>query len=105
MMIIWILPWDKDILIAHVVWPLIQDPKAPLHFCRITAAKKGMKVTCVSFTLIGSSLEVSVFVERNLSDKTQTLTVYNVLKPHGRLWDTDNQGERGTYTLSRHCQM
>lgn len=71
MVIIWILPWDKDILIAHVVWPLIQDPKAPLYFCRITAAKKGMKVTCVSFTLIGSSLEVSVFVERNLSDKTQ----------------------------------
>ncbi len=71
MVIIWILPWDKDILIAHVVWTLIQDPRAPLHFCRITAAKKRMKVTCVSFTLIGSSLEVPVFVEHNLSDETQ----------------------------------
>ncbi len=40
MVIIWILPWDKDILIAHVVWPLIQDPKAPLHFAELQRLKK-----------------------------------------------------------------
>jgi len=75
MVIIWKFPWGQYILIAHVVWPLIQNPKAPLHPCRITAAKKRMQVTCVPLTLIESSLEVPVFVEHNLSKTAMTVTL------------------------------
>lgn len=90
MVIIWIFPWAQYILIAHVVWPLIQNPTSPLHSCRITAAKKSMKVTCVPLTLIGSSLEVPVFVQHNLSDKTQ-----HSLHCATTSWQTVGYGQSG----------
>lgn len=43
-LVLWVLPSGQDILVAHVVWPLIHHPGPTLHPNGVTAAQVGMEI-------------------------------------------------------------
>lgn len=69
-LVLWVLPPGQDILVAHVVWPLIHHPGPTLHPDGIAAAQVGVEVRAVAVALIASALEVLVLEEDNLWDNT-----------------------------------
>lgn len=65
-LVVWVLSWAQHILVAHVVWSLIDDPESSLHSDGVAAAKVCVQVARVIVTLVESTLKVSVFVENDL---------------------------------------
>ncbi len=60
----------QDILVTHVVGPLIHHPGTTLHPDGVAAAQVGVEIRAVTVTLIATALEVLVLVEDNLRDIT-----------------------------------
>lgn len=69
-LVLWVLPSGQDILVAHVVWPLIHYPGPTLHPDGVAAAQVGVEIRAVAVTLIATALEVLVLEEDNLWDNT-----------------------------------
>lgn len=66
-LVVWILSPGQNILVAIVVWFLIQHPAATLHLNGVAAVEVGVHVSAVGFTLMGAALEISVLVENDLN--------------------------------------
>lgn len=75
---VWILSWAQHILVAHVVWSLINYPESSLHSDGVAAAEVRVQVAEVIVALVESTLEVSVLVEDDL-EKEYKQTFKNVL--------------------------
>lgn len=67
MLIVRVLSPGQDILVAIVVWFLVQHPAAALHFDGVTAVEVGVHVGAVRVALIGAALEVPVLIEYDLN--------------------------------------
>lgn len=83
-LIVWVLPSGQDVLVAGVVWLLIQHPAATLYLNGVAAAEVGVHVRAVRVALIGAALEVSVLIKYDLDPgenrseaKAQLTTVHN----------------------------
>ena len=64
-----VLPPGQDVLVAHVVGPLVHHPGAALHPDGVAAAQVGVEIRAVVVTLVASALEVLVLVEHDLGEK------------------------------------
>ena len=62
-LVVGILASSQEVLVAHVVWPLIDHPATTLHLDGVTVAEMGVQVGTVGVALIGATLEVLVLVE------------------------------------------
>ena len=62
-LVVGILSPSQKVLVAHVVWPLIDHPATALHLYGVTAAEMDVQVGTVDGALIGATLEVLVLVE------------------------------------------
>ena len=69
-LVLWVLSPCQDILVAHIVGPLVHHPGATLHPDGVAAAQVGVEIRAVAITLIATALEVLVLVEDNLWDDT-----------------------------------
>ncbi len=67
-LVIGVLSPGQNILVAHVVGPLIQNPGATLHTNRVAAAEVGVEFRTVTATLIIATVEVFVFVKHDLEE-------------------------------------
>lgn len=63
---IWILPPGQDILVAHVVGPLVEHPGTTLHSNGVAVTEVSVELWTVSAALIIATLKVSVFIKHNL---------------------------------------
>ena len=66
LLLIRVLPWAQDVLVAHVVGPFVQHPAAALHPDGAAAAEEGAQVRAVAAALIALTLEVPVLKEYDL---------------------------------------
>lgn len=65
-LVVRVLPPGQDILVAHVVGPLIHHPGPTLYTDGVAAAQVDVEVRAVTVALITTALEVLVLVEDNL---------------------------------------
>lgn len=65
-LVVWVLPSHEDILVAHVLGSLIDDPGPTLHPDGVTAAEVGAELRTVTAALVVTTLEVLVLVEEDL---------------------------------------
>lgn len=74
-LVVGVVPSHEDVLVAHVVGPLVDDPCAALHTNGVAAADVGAELRAVTAALIAVTLEVLVLVEEDLQGpKTPTVT-------------------------------
>lgn len=57
-LVVWILCRAQHILVAHVVWSLIDYPESCFHFDGVAAAEIPMKITGVIVALMEKTLKV-----------------------------------------------
>ena len=69
-LVLWVLAAGQDVLVAHVVGPLVHHPGPALHSDGVAAAQVGVEIRAVTVALIATSLEVLVLIEDNLGDNT-----------------------------------
>lgn len=65
-LVIRVLSSPQIVLVAHVVWPLIDHEAATLHPDRVASIEVRVKVRTVAAALMGAPLEVSVLVKYDL---------------------------------------
>lgn len=65
-LVVWILPPHEDILVAHVLGSLIDNPGPTLHPDGVTVAEVGAELSTVTGAFIVTTLEVFVLVEADL---------------------------------------
>lgn len=65
-LVIWVLPSHEDVLVAHIVGSLIDDPGPTLHSDGVTAADVGAELWTVTAAFEVMTLEVLVLVEIDL---------------------------------------
>lgn len=63
-----VLPSGQDVLVAHVVGPLVHHPGPTLHSDGVAAAQVCVEIWAVTVTLITTTLKVLVLVEDNLEE-------------------------------------
>lgn len=61
-----VLPSHEDVLVAHVVGSLVDDPGPALHPDGVTAADVGAELGAVAAAFVVMALEVPVLVEEDL---------------------------------------
>lgn len=76
-LVVIVLPWPDDILVARVVVTLVQNPPATLHLDRVASVDEGLQVGWVPFAVVGLPCKVPVLVEYNL-DRTDTCKIIHV---------------------------
>lgn len=64
-----VLSSGQDVLVAHVVRPLVDHPGAALHPGRVAATQVGVEVGAVAVALIPAPLVALVLVEDDLEGK------------------------------------
>lgn len=70
-----VVPSHEDVLAAHIVGPLVDDPCAALHANGVAAADVGAELGAVTAALVAVTLEVLVLVEEDLrGPRTHTVT-------------------------------
>lgn len=67
-LVVWVLSGAQHILVAHVIWSLIDYPESSFHSDRVAAIEIPLKVTGVIVGLIETALEVFVLVEDYLEN-------------------------------------
>ncbi len=65
-LVVGVLPSHEDVLVAHVLWSLIDDPGPTLHPDGVTVADVGAELRTVTAAFIEMTLEVLVLIEENL---------------------------------------
>lgn len=65
-LIVSVLAPAQEVLVTHKVWLLIHHPASTLHLNGVTAAEMRVQVSAVTAALIGTSLEVLVFIKDDL---------------------------------------
>lgn len=75
-LVVGVLASGQDILVAHVVWSLIDHPGPALHPGGVTTTQVGVEVRAVAVAFIPATLEVLVLIEDDLEDGTQVLLLY-----------------------------
>lgn len=74
-LVVGVVPSHEDVLAAHVVGPLVDDPRAALHANGVAAADVGAELGAVTAALVAVTLEVLVLVEEDLrGPRTPTVT-------------------------------
>lgn len=66
MLVVCVLPWAQDVLVALVVGFLIKHPGPALHPRRVAAAEVAVQVGTVGAALIAAALEIIFLVECDL---------------------------------------
>lgn len=74
-LVVWILPWAQDILVAFVVWSLINYPESPLDPDGVAVAEVRVQFAGVIIALVELTLKVSVLVEDDLETEKRVLSV------------------------------
>lgn len=75
-----VLPPGQDVLITHVVWPLVHYPGPTLHTDGVAAAQVRVEVRAVAVAFIATALKVFVLIKDNLMVETKTLVIKSVTK-------------------------
>lgn len=65
-LVVRVLASGQDVLVAPVVWPLVDHPGPALHPGRVTAAQAGLEVGAVAVALVPAALVALVLVEDDL---------------------------------------
>lgn len=65
-LIVGVLPFREDVLVAHILGSLIDDPGSTLHPNRVTAAEVGTQLGTVTAAFEVTTLEVLVLVKKDL---------------------------------------
>ena len=83
-LVIRVLPSPQVVLVAHVVWFLIDHEAAALHLDGIASGEVGVEVGAVAVAFMRAPLEVSVFVEYDLQDQSsqthgRTISIFNTV--------------------------
>lgn len=65
-LVVWVVAPHQDVLVAHVVRPLVDDPGPALHADGVAAANVGAELGAVAATFVAVALEVLVLVEVDL---------------------------------------
>lgn len=68
-LVVGVLPFHEDILVAHVLGFLIDDPGPTLHPDGVAAADVGAELRTVTAAFVELTLEVLVFEEEDLEKK------------------------------------
>lgn len=69
-LVVWVLPLPQEVLVAHVIGFLINNPVPTVHPDRVAAAEVGMQVRALTAALERAALEVPVLVEDDLKRET-----------------------------------
>lgn len=65
-LVVGVLSSGQDVLVAHVVRSLVDDPGPALHTGRVAATQVGVEVGAVAVTLIPATLVALVLIEDDL---------------------------------------
>lgn len=76
-----IVPFFHEILVACVICPFIDHETATLHSDGVAVAEIGMQICAVTRELITTALEIPVFIKNNLEHKTMITLL--IRKVHG----------------------
>lgn len=68
-LIVRVLPRNQHILVAHVVWSLIDYPESSFHSDGVAVSEVREQVARVIVTLMESTLEVSLLVKSDLEER------------------------------------
>ena len=68
-LVAWVLPSHEDILVAHVLGSLIDNPGPTLNPDGITVAEVGAELSTVTAAFIVTALEIFVLVEVDLQER------------------------------------
>lgn len=68
-LVVRVLSGAQHVLVAHVVWSLVDYPESSLHSDGVAAAEVPVQVAGVAVALIEAALEVFVLVEDDLGRK------------------------------------
>ncbi len=68
-LVVWVLPSHEDILVSHVLGPLIDDPGPALHPDGVAAADVGAELRTVTAAFVVMTLEVLIFIEEDLQER------------------------------------
>lgn len=70
-LVVRVLPSHEDVLVAHVVGSLVDDPGAALHPDGVAAADVGAELGAVAAAFVVVALEVPVLVEEDLQEPSR----------------------------------
>lgn len=74
-LVVGVIPSHEDVLVAHVVGSLVDDPRAALHANGVAAADVGAELWAVTAALVAVTLEVLVLTKEDLRElRTPTVT-------------------------------
>lgn len=76
-LVVRVLPFHEDILVAHVLGSLIDDPGALFHTDGVTVSEVGAELRTVIAAFEATALEVSVLIEEDLQAR-----LHHVRPPH-----------------------
>lgn len=65
-LVVGVVPSHQDVLVAHVMGSLVDDPGAALHANGVAAADVGAELGAVTAALVAVTLEVLVLVKEDL---------------------------------------
>lgn len=65
-LVVGVLPSHEDVLVAHVLGSLVDNPSSALHPDGVTAAEVGAKLGTVAAAFVVTTLEVLVLIEEDL---------------------------------------
>lgn len=68
-----VLPGGEDVLEAHVVGPLVDDPHAALHSDGVASAEVCVQVSTLAAAVVAAALELPFLKKSDLQEKTRLL--------------------------------